>query len=185
MSKPTQEQQAAREPFRQDVSDRDADSRGAGETEFEKRRGVNRVEIRSGLTRAYVSALAEPIMDARLRVLSAVREVGVSIDFLKFAHSAMSFVAPESDQPKLEKALKSLGVKHELEGGRCVVIVYAVNMQDEEGLVARIVSEVIASGEEVEHVGDMHDRLLLVTDVATGERLAVRLRERIPEEVVG
>lgn len=179
------DQQATREPFRQDVSDREADSRGAGETEFEKRRGVNNVEIRTGLTRAYVSGLAEPIMDSRLKVLAAVRDAGVSIDFLKFAHSAMSFVAPEADQESLGRALNSLGVQHELEGGRCVVIVHAVNMQDEEGLVARIVSEVIASGEEVDHVGDMHDRLLLVTDVPTGERLAVRLRERIPDEVVG
>ncbi|MCH8978873.1 MAG: hypothetical protein IH945_06475, partial [Armatimonadetes bacterium] len=48
------DQLPTREPFRQDVSDLEADSRGAGETEFEKRRGVNRVEIRPGLTRAYV-----------------------------------------------------------------------------------------------------------------------------------
>jgi hypothetical protein len=52
-------------------------------------------------------------------------------------------------------------------------------MQDEEGLVARIISEVIASGESVDHIGDMHDRLLLVTDSKTGERLAKKLRERV------
>ena len=179
------DQEKKRGPFRQDVSDREVDSRGTGETEFEKRRGVNNVEIRPGLTRAYVTGLKEPVMESRLSVLSAVQKAGVSIDFLKFGQSVMSFVAPESDHDALQKALASCDCESSLEKGRCVVTVHAVNMQDEEGLVARIVSEVVASGEDVDHIGDMHDRLLLVTDSETGERLAVRLRERIPEEVVG
>lgn len=178
------DQSKKREPFRQDVSDREVDSRGTGETEFEKRRGVNKVEIRPGLTRAYVTSLKEPVMESRLRVLSAVREAGVSIDFLKFGQSAMSFVSPESSHDSLKRALESCDCESSLEKGRCIVTVHAVNMQDEEGLVARIVSEVIASGVDVDHVGDMHDRLLLVTNSSTGEVLAQRLRERIPEEVV-
>lgn len=170
-----------REPLRQDASDRVLDSRGAGETEFEKKRGINAVEIRKGLTRAYVSDLPHPVFESRLAVLKALREAGVSIDFLKFGHDAMSFVADESCQAQLESALKKVQGTIEVEGNCCIVSVHAVNMQDEEGLVARIVSEVIASGEDVDHVGDMHDRLLLVTDSQTGERLAVSLQKRIGE----
>lgn len=168
-------------PLRQDASDRVKDSRGAGETEFEKKRGINAVEIRRGLTRAYVSDLVEPVFDSRLRVLAAVREAGVSIDFLKFGHGAMSFVADETDHAKLQNALAGVKATVEIEGGCCIVSVHAVNMQDEEGLVARIVSDVIASGENVDHVGDMHDRLLLVTDSETGERLVTTLRDKIEE----
>ncbi len=173
------DKQAATKPFRQDVSDRVVDARGTGETEFEKKRGINTVELRPGLTRALVSELPEPIMASRLKVLEVVRDAGVSIDFLKFAQGAMSFVAADADHKKLEAALKNVDGKAELEGDCCIVSVHAVNMQDEEGLVARIVSEVIASGEAVDHIGDMHDRLLLVTDSKTGERLAKKLRDRI------
>jgi aspartokinase len=171
--------QPATRPFRQDVSDRVVDARGTGETEFEKKRGISTVEIRPGLTRALVSGLPEPIMDARLNVLEVVRNARVSIDFLKFAQGAMSFVAADADYKKLESALRSIEGKAELERDCCIVTVHAVNMQDEEGLVARIISEVIASGESVDHIGDMHDRLLLVTDSKTGERLAKKLRERV------
>ncbi len=170
-----------REPLRQDASDRVKDSQGVGETEFEKRRGINAVEVRGGLTRAHVSDLPEPVFESRLAVLKAVREAGVSIDFLKFAHDAVSFVAEEAQHKALGDALSKVNGKAEIEAGCCIVSVHAVNMQDEEGLVARIVSEVIASGEDVDHVGDMHDRLLLVTDEATGARLAESLRARIGE----
>ncbi len=173
------DQQAATKPFRQDVSDRVVDALGTGETEFEKKRGINTVEIRPGLTRALITGLPEPIMASRIKVLEVVRTAGVSIDFLKFAQAAMSFVAADEDHKKLETALKQIDGKSELEKDCCIVSVHAVNMQDEEGLVARIISEVIASGESVDHIGDMHDRLLLVTDSKTGDRLAKKLRDQI------
>lgn len=177
-------QEEVTRPFRQDVSDRVADALGTGETEFEKKRGINRVEIRPGLTRALIKDLSEPLLESRLRVLQAVREAGVSIDFLKFARGALSFVTADADFKALEKTLKGAGGTVELERDCCIVIVHAVNMQDEEGLVARIVSEVIASGEPVDHIGDMHDRLLLVTDSKTGQVLADKLRDRIAAEVI-
>jgi aspartokinase len=177
----TNDEDLQAKPFRQDVSDKVVDARGTGETEFEKRRGINDVEVRSGLTRAMLTELPAPIMDSRLKVLKSVREAGVSIDFLKFAQGAMSFVTNDSDHQKLEGALKGLQIKTELERDCCIVSVHAVNMQDEEGLVARIVSEVIASGEDVDHIGDMHDRLLLVTDSKTGARLANRLKTKIED----
>lgn len=169
------EQKSPAGPLRQNVSDVVADSRGTGETEFEKPRGINRVEIRPGLTRAWISDLPQPSMDARLRILAKVREAGVSIDFLKFGNGAISFVAAEADHEKLCAALAGVDGTVEVESGCCIVIVHAVNMQDEEGLVAKIVSQVIASGEDVDHVGDMHDRLLLVTDLDTGKRLVESL----------
>ena len=168
-------------PLRQDASDKVKDSRGTGETEFEKKRGIHAVRVRRGLTRAYVCDLPSPVSQARLRILSLVREAGVSIDFLKFAHDAVSFVADEADQAKLEAALKGIEGRVEIEGNCCIVSVHAVNMQDEEGLVAGIVSEVIASGLQVDHIGDMHDRLLLVTDQETGDRLATALEAKIGE----
>lgn len=171
-------------PFRQDKSDRDEDSRGIGETEFEKTRGISLVEVRRGRASAYLSDLAEPTMESRLAALEAIDSAGISVDFLKLSPGAMSFLIDESDQEKLRTALEAAGISFELVSDRCVVHVHAVNMQDEEGLIARVLSEVIASGEQVDHVGDMHDRLLLVTDAKTGERLAQRIRERLPKEVV-
>lgn len=168
-------------PLRQDVSDIVTDSRGAGETEFEKPRGINKVELRPGLTRAYITDLPQPVMESRLDVLERVRKAGVSIDFVKFANEAISFVTIEGDHDRLVQALQGTNATVEVEPGCCIVSVYAVNMQDEEGLVSRIVSRVIATGEDVDHIGDMHDRLLFVTDLATGERLAAILQDEVAQ----
>ena len=108
-------------PFRQRVSDRDVDSRGIGETEFEKTRGINSVEVRRGLASAYLSGLAEPAMESRLAALDAIEAAGISVDFLKLSPGAMSFLIDESDQEKLRNALTEVGISFELVSDRCVV----------------------------------------------------------------
>ncbi len=152
--------------------------RATAETEFEKRRGISNVEIRRGYVRVHVSRLGEPVMDGRLRVLDAIRKAGVSIDFLKFTQSGATFMAPEGTAETVRKSLQQLGVTFSIKSDRCIVLVDAVNMRDEEGLIASIVAEAIGSGARIDHLGDMHDRLLMVTEVAAGEELAERIRGR-------
>jgi hypothetical protein len=54
-------------------------------------------------------------------------------------------------------------------------------MRDEEGLIARIVEQAIATGTSVEHVGDMHDRLLLVVATEASKSLVPSLQKRLAE----
>lgn len=41
-------------------------------------------------------------------------------------------------------------------------MVHAVNIRDEEGLIAKIIKAAISTSAHVDHIGDMHDRLLMV-----------------------
>ena len=59
------------------------------ETDFEKQRGISRVEVRTGLTQVHVLDLSEPISKSRLRVLDAVSSAGISLDFLKLTPNGM------------------------------------------------------------------------------------------------
>ena len=54
-------------------------------------------------------------------------------------------------------------------------------MRDEEGLIARVVSEVIGTGVRVDHLGDMHDRVLMVMDDRDADKVKVRLEETLIE----
>lgn len=57
----------------------------------------------------------------------------------------------------------------------------AVNMRDEEGLIASIVQQAITSGGKVSHLGDMHDRLLLVVESKDADKIADQFRRTFLE----
>lgn len=134
------------------------------ETAFEKQRGISQVEVRTGFAQVHVSKLSGDIHAKRLTVLKAVREAAVSVDFLKLTPSGLSFVISENNSGDIEKALEPLNYHCSIRRDRCVVLVHAVNMRDEEGLTAHVVQKAIESGAIVDHISDMHDRMLIVAD---------------------
>lgn len=165
-------------PFKRELIDPEFTPQPGTETEFEKQRGIHSVDIREGFLRVHVSGLEPPLMPSRLKVLRLIADAQVSIDFLKFTASGLSFVAPMSAHAALEQALGLPGLKVSISSDRCILLVHAANMRDEEGLIAEIVSAVIASGGEVDHMGDMHDRVLLVLPRKDADRLAEMIQQR-------
>lgn len=132
------------------------------ETGFEKLRGISGIEVREGYAQVHVSRLHQPIYESRLNVLRALASAELSLDFLKFTPSGLSCLIPESGATNAEKALNSLNVHFSVRLGRSVLLVHAVNMRDEEGLISQIVMLALNSGARIEHVSDTHDRVLLV-----------------------
>ncbi len=142
-------------------------------TEFEKPRGVSRVEVRRGYAQVHVTGLKEPLADTRLAVLRAIAEAAISLDFLKLTQSGVSFLIPEAATDAARSALEGAAVTAAIGTGASIVLVHAVNMRDEEGLVARLASIAIGSGAPIEHVADMHDRLLIVTEDSHADSMAL------------
>jgi hypothetical protein len=162
-------------PFRRALADA-AEAAPVGETQFERPRGVDRVEVKSGYVSVHVD-LADP--EERLPVLRAVAGQGVSIDFLKFEPNGLSFVVESGLRDRTVAGLETIGCRFEVRDGRCVVLVHAANMRDEEGLIPRIVGEFIAAGVPLDHLGDMHDRLLVVTSEEAARRASTGLAARL------
>ncbi len=100
----------------------------------------------------------------------------VSVDYLKLDGPRMSFVVAESDLQSLATALE--GLEHQSRSGRSVVAIHAANMRDEEGLIAKTISQVMLTGDEVDHIGDMHDRVIFVLDAATADRVRLEVGGR-------
>ena len=120
-------------------------------------------------------------MEGRLRVLQAVAEAQISIDFLKLTENGLAFIVPESIAGEVEKTLTSTGVRHRVWSGLSTVLVHAVNMRDEEGLIAGIVQQAVSGGGRLSHIGDMHDRLLLVVETEGADRIAEQFRATLME----
>jgi aspartokinase len=152
------------------------------ETEFEKRRGVSHIEVRRGFAQVHVSKIPEPLMAGRLRALRAVADEQISIDFLKLTPTGLSFLVSHDRASAVQKALDSCGLHFTVRDGRSIVLVYAVNMRDEEGLISKIIQTVIGTGVTVDHVGDMHDRLLLVVEDAQAQKVADTFSETLMPE---
>ncbi len=146
-------------------------------TEFEKPRGIHTVEVRPGYAVVEVLNLASPLDEKRLEILRAVADAGISVDFLKLTQNGLSFLIPQEKANVAESTLSAANVQNEVTGERSIVMVHAVNMRDEEGLIARVVSTAIRSGVELEHLSDMHDRMLMVCPSSAAEKLAVELRQ--------
>jgi aspartokinase len=151
------------------------------ETAFEKRRGVNTIEVRTGYGQANLSEMKAPLAESRVKALDAVAKAGISIDFLKMTQDGISFLVKNQDIQKLRSTLETLAVSHAISESQSVVLIHAVSIRDEEGLVARILQIAIASGARVHHTSDMHDKVLLVVDSARAETLRKLLLTNFPE----
>lgn len=148
------------------------------ETAFEKRRGVGKVEVQSGFAQVHVSELAEPIHPRRLRALQILKDEGVGLFFLKLSPTGLSFLIQEGNAIKLEGKFREEFQEFSITPGRSVVFVYAVNMRDEEGLLASILSQAIASGARIEHIGDLHDAVCIAATHEDALRIAAAIESK-------
>lgn len=76
----------------------------------------------------------------------------------------MSFLIAEIDSLAVQQALAQFQASVQIASGRWIVTIPAVNIRDEDGLIAGLVATAIRSGATIDHLGDMHDRLVVVTD---------------------
>lgn len=146
------------------------------ETEFEKRRGISKVEVRYGFAQAHISDLPAPLNQSRLGMLDLAKNAQISIDFLKFSQTGLSFLVAESSAERVRETFSKTSAHFSLRENQCIVLIHAVNMRDEEGLIAKIMSLAISTGAEITHIGDMHDRLLLVTNPEGADKIVSALQ---------
>jgi len=114
-----------------------------------------------------------------LRVLKAVNEAGISVDFLKLTPTGLSFLVTNSCAEGVATAIQPVASDSSIRPERAIVLVHAVNIRDEEGLIGHIVREVIETGTTIDHIGDMHDRLLMIVSAKDAPRLEKLLAEKL------
>lgn len=145
------------------------------ETAFERRRGVGTPEIRVGFAQVLVKD--SPSIE-RVTVLRGLADAQVRMDFFKLTDNGFQFLVSEPDLPEVRRALSERSVEFEVQPGRQVVHIPAVNIRDEDGLIADLVAVAIQSGASISHLGDRHDRLLIVTDNLGAELIRAAIDQR-------
>lgn len=151
------------------------------QVEFERPRDVYEFETRAGYAHIHIHGMEAPLQEARIRALEGVARAGVSIDFLKLTQSGMAFLVAEEQAQKTQDALTALGMSFRAGQDYAILIVRSVNMRDENGRIAKIVSIAIGTGSRIDHLSDMHDRVLIVTPREHASELADALRAALSE----
>ncbi|MBS1720305.1 MAG: hypothetical protein JST35_07660 [Armatimonadetes bacterium] len=142
---------------------------------LEVQRGIQSAEIRRGLSRAHVYNLEGDLVAARLAVFHTIALAGISIRFAKLSPTAISFLGESGAFASLRSALAPLNVEVTVQDDCAMVEVAAVNIRDEEGLLAQVLARAFASGIQILHIGDSHDRVFFVVHEADAERLKAAL----------
>lgn len=141
-------------------------------TEFERPRGISGTSVTKDFAHVAVTALA----DQRRIIVRALADEGISFDFLKLRESGFDFLVAERDEEAAGRALGQHRVDHEITSGKVIVTVEAVNMREEEGLIAGILSQASLSGAPITLVGDQHDKVLIVTTEEGAEKITECLK---------
>ena len=146
------------------------------ETEFERPRDLIETEIRRGFTLFSVTGVSDPVAFNLIPVLDQLASSRISIDFLKLGAEGMSFVVPDESAVPSAAAMTVAGAVFTQTHGRCVLSVSSANLRDEEGLAASFMSAVIAGGTRLDHVSDMHDRVLFLIAAEDADRAVQALQ---------
>lgn len=132
---------------------------------FDLPRGLGEPILRDAYAQVLVSfSTHDAARSGRLEALRLIQADGLSIDFLKFTPNGLSFVISADQARQAAASLGGLSAEVKLSEGRSILLIPAVNMRDDEGLLAHVLSEAIQTNAEILHIGDMHDRVLIVTD---------------------
>lgn len=153
------------------------------QTTFETARGISAVDAQKGFSLIVVRGLGddrERLSDA----LDAVRDAGLSADFLKLGRAQFSFLVREEDQQPAVDALVAAGFDASHHRSKAVIKVSSPNVRDESGLMARICELVLASGATIYNVGDMHDGVQVVVQAERSEATCEALRAHIGSSAI-
>jgi aspartokinase len=151
----------------------------AGQTQFEAPRGVSEIEVRHGFAQVHFSLGGQELAVKRLEVLRVIAEAGISHKYLQLTQNGLAFIITEAQVPEMESVLREASIAFELNKGRSMVLVKSIGLWEEEGTIASIVEAAIASGVQVDHVGDMHDRMYMVVKGEVAEDTAAKFREHL------
>jgi len=147
----------------------------SGEQRFELPRGVREIEVRTGFAQVHIRSNGNLPLE-RIEILRILADAGISHKYLKLTLDGLAFIIADSQVDETKQALSNAGVDFEMNPGRSLILVHAIGMREEPGMLAKILQAATASGVSVDHIGDMHDKMFMVLRDEVAEDTASRIR---------
>jgi aspartokinase len=147
--------------------------------QFEAPQGVTEIEVSHGFAQVQFRLERNALATARLSVLKLLSDEGVSHKYLQLTPDGLAMVVKDQQVQKVKDVLAKFSFDYDMNEGRSIILVKAPGIWEKKGMVASIMEAAIDSGVEVDHVGDMHDRMYMVVRGEVAESTAAKFREQL------
>jgi aspartokinase len=160
----------------------------AGErVSFERERGVSAIVVSPEVAYLFVRVPdPDQVPQQRLQVLNTLQQTGISIFLIKLQRQGISFGVQASDMERARAALEQAGFLVTVKPRRVMVSVFAPNMRELHGVLARIAEILYESGAAIEQISDAHNRVTCLIEASRAPQVVARLRRafRLRERAV-
>lgn len=112
----------------------------------------------------------------RQRILNLLREAEIPIFLIKLQRNGLSFGVDSELAARACQTLEAHGFRVSVKPRRVMVSIFAQNMRELHGVIARIAEVLYEAGVAIEQMSDAHNRItcLIEAERAAGRRAAVR-----------
>ena len=144
---------------------------------FERERGVHAIQVTHNVAHAEVALEDDSLRSARiLQVFRVLANSGVPIFLTKLHRAAITFAFVGSDLPRVETALKTVGVQTSARQDLALISVHAASMRDLSGVMVAIADALYAAGARLFETGDSHNSVVCLIESAHVDEAVRHLR---------
>ena len=134
---------------------------------FERERGVHAIHITRDVAHAEVVLADDSLRSARvLQVFRILANSGVPIFLTKLHRTAITFAVVGADLPRVESALKTVGLQTSARRDLALISVRAASMRDLSGVMVAIADALYAAGARLFETGDSHNSVVCLIESA-------------------
>ncbi len=144
---------------------------------FERERGVYAIQITRDVAHAEVALEDDSLRSARiLQVFRVLANSSVPIFLTKLHPAAITFAFVGADLPRVEAALKTVGIQTAARRDLALVSVRAASMRELSGVMVAIADALYAAGARLFETGDSHNSVVCLIESAHVDEAVRHLR---------
>ena len=144
---------------------------------FERERGVHAIQVTRDVAHAEVALEDDSLRSARiLQVFRVLANSGVPIFLTKLHRAAITFAFVGADLPRVQAALKTVGVQTSARQDLALISVRAASMRELSGVMVAIADALYAAGARLFETGDSHNSVVCLVESAHVDEAVRHLR---------
>jgi aspartokinase len=145
---------------------------------FERERGVSAIKVSREATYLFVRVPdASHLPQQRQRILNLLREAEISIFLIKLQRNGLSFGVDSELAARACEVLEANGFRVSVKPRRVMVSIFAQNMRELHGVIARIAEVLYEAGVAIEQLSDAHNRITCLIEAERAPLVVERLCE--------
>lgn len=143
---------------------------------FERERGVSAIQVSQEVTYLFVRVPDTSLLSAqRQRILNLLREAEIPIFLIKLQRNGLSFGVDSELAARACQTLEAHGFRVTVKPCRVMVSIFAQNMRELHGVIARIAEVLYEAGVAIEQVSDAHNRITCLIEAERAPLVVERL----------